>query len=64
LFHDGSIETYKTAIERKIPMVTEKWVKYSNLAEKMMDPFLFPPVDVERYTKVQEKSSIIQVSLF
>uniref|UniRef100_A0A2S2PWA9 Microcephalin n=1 Tax=Sipha flava TaxID=143950 RepID=A0A2S2PWA9_9HEMI len=62
LFHDGSLETYKTAIERKIPMVTEKWVKYSNLAEKMMDPFLFPPVDVERYTKVQEKSSIIQNS--
>jgi hypothetical protein len=64
LFHDGSLETYKTAIERKIPMVTEKWVRYSNLAEKMMDPSLFPPVDMERYIKVQEKSFIIPVSLF
>lgn len=64
MFHDGSLETYKTAIERKIPLVTSKWVENSHLAHKMMDPSDYTPIDMEKYTKSQEICLIIPVSLF
>ncbi|XP_025420751.1 uncharacterized protein LOC112690864 isoform X2 [Sipha flava] len=58
VFHDGYLKTCKTAIKLKIPLVTSKWVENSHLANKMMNPADYSPIDMEKYTKYQEISLI------
>jgi microcephalin len=64
VFHDGYLKTCKTAIKLKIPLVTSKWVENSHLANKMMNPADYSPIDMEKYTKYQEISLISPVSYF
>lgn len=51
VFRDGYRKTYNTAIERKIPLVSAKWVENCRLANKILNPIDYPPVDIEKYTK-------------
>jgi len=51
MFCDGYRSTYTKAIERNIPLVSARWMVYSKLANKMLDPEDYPPVDMDKYTK-------------
>ncbi|XP_001949045.2 uncharacterized protein LOC100168837 [Acyrthosiphon pisum] len=51
MFCDGYRSTYKKAIKRNIPLVSARWMEYSKLANKMLEPKDYPPVDLEKYTK-------------
>lgn len=55
VFYGGYRKTYNTAIERNIPLVSARWVEKSKLANKMLDPVDYPPVDIENYKKIQHK---------
>lgn len=51
MFCDGYRSTYKKAIQRNIPLVSARWMEYSKLANKMLEPDDYPPVDMEKYAK-------------
>lgn len=68
VFRDGYRKTYDKAIERKIPLVSARWVEYSRIAKKMLNPVDYPPVDIEKYkvkyTKTRALNSELPVSEF
>jgi len=65
MFCDGYRSTYKKAIKRNIPLVSARWMEYSKLANKMLEPEDYPPVDLEKYTKKTPVKNInIPVSKF
>lgn len=53
VFRDGYRKTYNTAISRKIPLVSAKWVENCRLSNKILDPVDYPPMNIEKYTKKQ-----------
>lgn len=55
MFCDGYRSTYNKAIERKIPLVSARWMEYSKLANKIQDPADYPPVGMDKYTKTPLK---------
>lgn len=64
MFCDGYRSTYNKAVERNIPLVSARWMKYSELANKMLDPVDYPPVDMEKYKKTPSRIINIPVSNF
>jgi len=64
MFCDGYRSTYKKAVERNIPFVSARWMKYSELANKLLDPADYPPVGMEKYTTPPSKVVNIPVSKF
>jgi len=54
VFRDGYRRTYNKAIERNIPLVSARWVENSRLANRILDPKEYPPVDIAKYTKTPE----------
>uniref|UniRef100_A0A2H8TMI7 Microcephalin n=1 Tax=Melanaphis sacchari TaxID=742174 RepID=A0A2H8TMI7_9HEMI len=62
MFCDGLRSTYNKAIKRNIPLVSARWMEYSKLANKMLDPLDYPPVDMEKYTKTPTTNINIPVS--
>ncbi|VVC30412.1 BRCT domain [Cinara cedri] len=51
VFRDGNPKTYDKAIERNIPLVSARWVHNSRVANKILDPIDYPPVDIEKFKK-------------
>jgi len=64
MFCDGLRSTYNKAIKRNIPLVSARWMEYSKLANKMLDPDDYPPVDMEKYKKTPATNINIPVSKF
>ncbi|KAL4143649.1 hypothetical protein QTP88_005960 [Uroleucon formosanum] len=56
MFCDGYRSTYNKAIKRNIPLVSARWMEYSKLANKMLKPEDYPPVDMEKYKKIPVKN--------
>lgn len=63
VFRDGYRKTYDTAIKREIPLVSAKWVENCYLANKILNPVDYPPVDIEKYTKKRPVNYNLPVSL-
>lgn len=63
VFRDGYRKTYDKAIERNIPLVSARWVEYSRMAGKMLNPADYPPVDIEKYKVKYTKTRIINSEL-
>lgn len=61
MFCDGYRSTYNKAIKRNIPLVSARWMEYSKLANKMLKPEDYPPVDIEKYKKTPVKNINIPV---
>ncbi|VVC40993.1 BRCT domain [Cinara cedri] len=55
VFRDGYTKTYTTAMERKIPLVSARWVQTSMNANTLMDPVDFPPINMHKYSMPQEE---------
>ncbi|XP_027851704.2 microcephalin-like [Aphis gossypii] len=55
MFCDGYRSTYNKAVKRNIPLVSARWMEYSKLANKILDPIDYPPVGMEKYTKNPSK---------
>lgn len=62
MFCDGLRSTYNKAIKRNIPLVSARWMEYSKLANKILDPADYPPVDMEKYTRTPNTNINIPVS--
>lgn len=62
MFRDGYFKTYDTAIKRNIPLVSARWVEYSMIANKLLDPVVFPPINMEKYTEPREIKYTFTVS--
>lgn len=62
VFRDGYRKTYDTAIERKIPLVSARWVENSKFAKKILSPDDYPPIGIEKYTRPREITYKIPVS--
>lgn len=41
-------------MERKIPLVSARWVEASKGVNKLLDPVDFPPINMEKYTAPRE----------
>lgn len=49
IFNKGYQRTYDTAIKRNIPLVSARWLEYSGLINKQLDPAKYAPYDLEKY---------------
>lgn len=50
MFRDGYRKTYTKAMERNIPLVSVKWVEDCKLANKILNPIDYLPIDIEKYS--------------
>lgn len=51
-------------MERKIPLVSARWVENCQYAKKILDPAEYPPIDIEKYAKPREYNFNISVNKF
>lgn len=58
VFGDGYRKTYNKAIERNIPLVSVKWIEDCKLANKILDPVDYPPVNIVKYLTPKPKLKI------
>lgn len=58
IFCDGYRSTYNKAMKLNIPLVSARWMEYSKLANKMLEPADYPPVDMEKYSKTTSVKNI------
>ncbi|XP_022174220.1 uncharacterized protein LOC111036501 [Myzus persicae] len=58
IFCDGYRSTYNKAMKLNIPLVSARWIEYSKLANKMLEPADYPPVDMEKYSKITSVKNI------
>lgn len=66
VFRDGYRKTYTKAIERNVPLVSVKWVEDCKLANKILNPIDYPPVDIEKYStpKLKLNTEVSLIFLF
>lgn len=62
MFCDGLRSTYNKAIKRNIPLVSARWMEYSKLANKILDPADYPPIGMEKYTKTPKTNINVPIS--
>jgi len=55
VFREGSYKTYNTALQRNIPLVSARWVEGCKLAKRMVDPQIYPCVQLEKYKTPKKK---------
>jgi len=63
IFRDGYRKTYEKAIERKIPLVSARWIENCKIFKKMLNPADYPAVDLDKYTKPREINFNFPVSI-
>lgn len=54
VFRDGSYQTYDTAMELNIPLVSARWVDHSMIANRIMKTIEYPPINMDSYIEPRE----------
>lgn len=62
VFRNGNRKTYNKAIELNIPLVSARWVENCRIANKVLNPIDYPPIDIDKFKKPVKLTYNISVS--